>query len=267
MSEQHSSSLAEAVTVFISTLTPEQKQVSQQELNKFVRWFGGERPVRDLNAKEIGDFSNSISAYVTDSEKKLEPVRSFLSFAKKKKLIDVSLAPHLRVSKAKQGKPVKAGARGVIPVDLTPDGYASLEAELDMLKAERPRIAEQLRHAAADKDFRENAPLEAARERQGQIEARIREIDAILKGSTIIEEKPKASQTIGIGCVVKLRDLGTGEQLCYTLVSPSEANPLQGKLSIASPTGKALLDQEIGAVVEVVAPVGTLKYQIDDIKF
>ncbi len=259
-------SLAEAVTLFISTLSPEQKQSSQQELNKFVRWFGGNRAVRELNAREIGGYSDSISAHATDCDKKLDPVRSFLSFARKKNFIDVSLAPHLRVSKAKHGKPAKARAREVTPVDLTPEGYASLEAELEKLKNERPRIAEQLRHARADKDIRENAPLEAAREQQGQIEARIREVEAILQGSTIIAGKPKTSQTIGIGCMVTLQDLGTGEQLCYTLVSPSEANPTRGKLSIASPTGKALLNHETGAVIEVTAPAGKLRYQINEIK-
>ena len=267
MSEQQNPSLTEAVTMFISTLSPEQKQISQQELNKFIRWFGGERRVRELNAREIGDYGDSLSSHVTDKANKVEPVRSFLSFIKKKKFVDTSLAPHLRISKGKEGKPKKIVTREVTPVDLTPEGYAKLEAELDDLKKERPRIAEQLRHALADKDIRENAPLEAAKERQGQLEARIRGLEAMLKGSTIIDEKPQSSHTIGVGCTVTIRDLNTSEQLCYKLVSPSEANPAQGKLSIASPTGKALLDNTVGATVEVEAPAGILRYQVDDIKF
>lgn len=267
MSEQQRVSLSEAVTMFLATLSPEQKQESQQELNRFVRWYGGERPINELNAREIGNYSDNISAFVTDPVKKLEPVRSFLSYARKKKLIEVSLAPHLRVSKAKQGRSVRRVSVEIAPASLTSEGYAALESELEALKSERPRIAEQLRHALADKDFRENAPLEAARERQGQIEARIRDLEATLKGSTVIEKEPRTMQTAGVGCRVSLRDLSSGEQLCYTLVSPSEADPARGKLSIASPTGKALLHKEIGAVVEVIAPVGTFRYQIDDIKF
>lgn len=266
MSEQQNVSLSEAVTMFLATLSPEQKQESQQELNRFVRWYGGERPINELNAREIGNYGDNISAFVTDPVKKLEPVRSFLSYAKKKKLVEISLAPHLRVSKATQRRSLKRVSVEITPASLTSEGYATLESELEALKSERPRIAEQLRHALADKDFRENAPLEAAREHQGQIEARIRELEATLKGSTIAEEEPRTTQTAGIGCTVSLRDLGSGEKLCYTLVSPSEADPAQGKLSIASPTGKALLYKEIGAVVEVTAPVGTLRYQIDDIK-
>ena len=266
MSEQQNMSLSEAVTIFLATLSPEQKQESQQELNRFVRWYGGERPINELNAREIGNYGDNISAYVTDPVKKLEPVRSFLSYARKKKLVEISLAPHLRVSKAKLSRSARRSAVEISPVSLTPEGYATLESELETLKSERPRIAEQLRRALADKDFRENAPLEAARERQGHIEARIRELEAVLKGATIAEEEPNPLQTAGIGCTVSLRDLSSGEQLRYTLVSPTEADPAGGKLSIASPTGKALLYKETGAVVEVIAPVGTLRYQIDDIK-
>ena len=266
MSEQQNVSLSEAVTMFLATLSPEQKQESQQELNRFVRWYGGERPINELNAREIGNYGDNISAFVTDPVKKLEPVRSFLSYAKKKKLVEISLAPHLRVSKATQRRSVKRVSVEITPASLTSEGYATLESELEALKSERPRIAEQLRHASADKDFRENAPLEAAREHQGQIEARIRELEAALKGSTIAKEEPKPLHTAGVGCTVSLRDLSSGEQLRYTLVSPSEANPAGGKLSIASPTGRALLHKDIGAVVEVIAPVGTLRYQIDDIK-
>ena len=264
MTEQQSLSLSEAVTTFLATLSPEQKQESQQELNRFVRWYGAERPITGLIAREIGNYGDNVSSFVANPAKKLEPVRSFLAYAKKKKLIEISLAPHLRVSKGKQSRSVRKGSIDTTP--LTSEGYATLESELDVLKKERPRIAEQLRLAAADKDLRENAPLETAKEHQGQIEARIREIEATLKASTIIKKKPKGTKTVGVGCTVSLRDLGSGEQLRYILVSPSEANPAKGKLSIASPTGKALLDNEIGAVIEVIAPVGTLRYQIDEIK-
>jgi len=264
MTEQQSLSLSEAVTTFLATLSPEQKQESQQELNRFVRWYGAERPITGLIAREIGNYGDNVSSFVANPAKKLEPVRSFLAYAKKKKLIEISLAPHLRVSKGKQSRSVRKGSIDTTP--LTSEGYATLESELDVLKKERPRIAEQLRLAAADKDLRENAPLETAKEHQGQIEARIREIEATLKASTIIKKKPKGTKTVGVGCTVSLRDLGSGEQLRYILVSPSEANPTKGKLSIASPTGKALLDNEVGAEIEVIAPVGTLRYQIDEIK-
>lgn len=266
MSEEESLSLSEAVTQFLATLSPEQKQESQQELNRFVRWYGAERPVGGLTALEVGNYSDTLgSSSITDPAKRLEPVRGFLSYAKKKKLIGASLASHVRVSKAKQSGPRRRRSVEVTPVSLTSGGYAALQAELEALKAERPRIAEQLRHAAADKDFRENAPLEAARERQGQVEARIRDIEAITKGSTVIQESSRNAQTAGVGCTVGVCDLGSGEQSHYVLVSPGEADPARGRLSIASPIGRALLDREVGAVVEVMAPAGKLRYRIENI--
>ncbi len=266
MAEERNLTLSEAVTMFLATLSPERKQEGQQELKRFVRWYGAERPLADITAREVGDYGKSISASITDPGKKIEPVRAFLSYAKKQGLIETSLAPHLRITKAKQGRSAKRRAVEGAPVILTSEGYASLGVELESLKNERPAIAEQIRLAAADKDVRENAPLEAARERQGHIEARIREIEATLRGATVMDERPKSARKVGVGSTVSLSDLKYGDQLTYTLVSPSEANPAQGRLSIASPTGKALLDREAGAVVEVEAPVGTLRYRIDEVK-
>jgi transcription elongation factor GreA len=270
MAEERKLSLDEAVTMYLATLPPEQRQESQQELNRFVRWYGGDRLMSELGAREIGEYgesvSKSIKSSVTDPAKKIEPIRNFLTFAKKTKLTAVNLTPNLRVSKTKKGPAVKRSNNEPAQVHLTSEGHAAMKSELETLKDERPRVVEQIRHAAADKDFRENAPLDAAREHQGQLEARIRELEATIKGATIMKEKTSITLRIGIGCTVGLSDLTSGEQLHYTLVSPSESNPTKGKLSIASPTGKALLDQEIGTVVEVTAPVGTFRYRIEDIK-
>jgi transcription elongation factor GreA len=270
MAEERNLSLDEAVTMYLATLPPEQRQESQQELNRFVRWYGAERLMSELGAREIGEYGESVSksirSSVTDPAKKIEPVRNFLTYAKKTKLTGVNLAPNLRVSKTKKGPLVKRSNNEPAQVHLTSEGHAAMKSELESLKDERPRVVEQIRHAAADKDFRENAPLEAAREHQGQLEARIRELEATIKGATIMKEKTSITLRVGIGCTVGLFDLTSGEQLHYTLVSPSESNPTKGKLSIASPTGKALLDREVGAVVEVTAPVGMFLYRIEDIK-
>jgi transcription elongation factor GreA len=268
MAEQQNTTLDEAVTMFLATLSPEQKQESQQELNRFVRWFGAERRLSELTARDVGEYGEWLSSTVDDAAQKIEPVRLFLSSAKKRKLTDVNLASHLRVSKPKKGSVLKRGAKDkeTTPVHLTQEGHAAMKSELEALQSARPLVAEQIRHAAADKDFRENAPLEAAKEHQGRLEGRIRELEATLKGATIIEEKTTAPFKVGIGCTVGLCDLSSGEQLHYTLVSPNESNPAKGKISIASPTGKALLDKEIGTIVEVIAPVGTFKYRIVEIK-
>ncbi|MBM4452790.1 MAG: transcription elongation factor GreA, partial [Chloroflexi bacterium] len=148
---------------------------------------------------------------------------------------------------------------------LTAKGRASLEAELAALKNERPLIAEELQKAAADKDFRENAPLEAAREHQGQLEARIRELEAILKAAKDMEEKQASDYEINIGDTVLLCELTSNEEVRYTLVDAREANPLDGKISTASPVGQALLGRNKGDKIEVRVPAGVITYEIKDI--
>jgi len=265
MADNANISLSEAVTSFLGTLQPEKSNESQQELSKLVRWYGGDRKISEITALDIEHYSESLTTTLINPEKTLEAIRKFLIFAKKQKMITVSLASHVRISKGKQGRSSKKGVE-VESVVLTPEGYVRLEEELEQLKAQRPAIAEQIRLAAADKDVRENAPLEAARELQGQIEARIRDVETTLKGATLVENQTKSSFGIGVGCTVNLCDVDSGEQLCYKLVSPSEANPLEGKISIASPTGKALLDKEVGTVIKVDAPAGMMQYRIEAIK-
>ncbi|MFC2059085.1 GreA/GreB family elongation factor [Chloroflexota bacterium] len=266
MAKQRNLNLAEAATMFLSTLSPEQKQQSQQELNKFVLWYRSERLVSELTPREIAEYAERMNSLATDPVKKLEPVKAFLSYTRKEGLTTQNLAVHLRPSKTKGKLSTKRSHKGPEPVTLTSEGFTAMESELASLKSERPNMADQLRQAAADKDFRENAPLEAAREHQGQVEARIRELESTLSAATILKQSTTNRKRVGIGSKVVLHDLASGEQISYNLVSPSEAKPAEGKLSIASPTGKALLEQEIGVVVEVIAPLGTLSYKIEDIQ-
>ncbi|MBI4181093.1 MAG: transcription elongation factor GreA [Chloroflexi bacterium] len=151
-------------------------------------------------------------------------------------------------------------------VFLTQQGYTELEAELTILQVKRIEAIAEIRKAAADKDFRENAPLHAAREQRGHLEGRIMELEATLKLAVVIEEKQEATVKIGIGDSVTLGDLESGEELHYMLVSPKEVNPARGKISSISPIGQAIIGKEEGAIVMVVAPAGKLRYQIKKIE-
>lgn len=263
MFEKKEKTLAQAATQFLAGLSPEEREESQQELNKFVRWYGMERPLRELAAHEVANYAQRMERASANAMKRLEPVRVFLSYAKKEGLTETNLAVHLRVRKGspKQGAPIKGRER----VTLTMEGYQGLKAELSALQRERPKIADDIRRAAADKDFRENYPLEAARERQGLVEARIRELEAILRSAVVATGEVDIAK-VTLGSTVVLQDLSTGEELRYTLVNPSEASPIKGKISAASPTGKALLHRGKGEVIEVAAPGGILRYRIERIE-
>lgn len=252
--------LAEAATRFLATLTPSRRLESQQELNRFVRWCGGDRSIGDIKAPEIAHYAEEVGR--PDPIKKLQPVKAFLAYAKKQGLTLTNLAVHLKPKKVS----LKATPTREQPaVVLTSQGKADLETELEGLKGQRPRIVQDLAHARADKDFRENAPLDAARDAQGQLEARIQELERTLRASEVAE-KQQGSEKAAIGDTVVMKDLAWGDEVRYTLVGTSEANLLKGKLSVDSPTGKALLDRAEGEIVEFMAPAGLQRYQIISIK-
>jgi transcription elongation factor GreA len=149
---------------------------------------------------------------------------------------------------------------------MTSAGKDALQTELETLKSQRPKIAEELHNARADGDVRENAPLDAAREAQGQLEARIREIEATLQHAVISEETTPTGDAAHVGCSVTIANLTTGTQLSYQIVNAAEARPGTGKLSIESPVGKAIVGKRVGDEVQVAAPSGTIRFRIDRIE-
>jgi transcription elongation factor GreA len=259
-------SLGQVATQFILTLPSEERLRAQQEVYKFVRWYGEKRPLIGLTIPEVANYAEQITFSTTEVVEKLGILKTFLAYAHKQGLTRTNLAVHLKSKKTppKSASPLKR--RSHRKVLLTSQGYTDLKAELTTLKNERPRIAEELQKAASDKDFRENAPLEAAREYQGQLEARIRKLESTLKMAILVDEQQAGGREITFGDAVVLRDLASGEQVSYTLVDASEANPIEGKISVVSPMGQALLGRMKGQNVGVKAPAGVLHYQIEDIQ-
>ncbi len=255
-----------AAEYFISLKADDERAKAQPEVTKFVRWYGENRLINELKPQEIEDYAERLTTTITDVAEKIDPVKAFLSFSYKKGFIPVKLAPHIKFRKV----PSKVTYAYKLPdqksMTLTPQGFAELENELKALIAQRPKLAEDMRKAAADKDFRENAPLEAAREHAGKIEGKIKELEVILKTATILNDKQESGQVALIGYTVVLKDLTTDEKATYMLVDIKEANPSVGKVSVKSPIGKALVGHKVGERVEVIAPAGILPYEIIDIK-
>ena len=258
--------LGEAATRFLVTLPTENRLKVQQKVNKFVRWYGEKRFISELTAPEISTYAEQAHASATDSAEKLEPIKEFLSYAFKQGFTSSNLAPQIKFKKSTTKAKQSTKHQMEKTISLTAQGFSELEADLAALKNERPRVTEEIRRAAADKDFRENAPLAAAREYQGHLEGRISELESALKKATIINDKPIAHHKAGLGDIIVLKDLTANTQITYTLVDAREANPIKGKISIVSPIGKAIIGHTKGDTIKVVAPAGTLPYQIEDIK-
>ncbi|MFQ6019664.1 MAG: GreA/GreB family elongation factor [Dehalococcoidia bacterium] len=152
-------------------------------------------------------------------------------------------------------------------MELTSAGHAALEAELKALGAQRPAIAEELRLAMSDKDFRENAPLDVAREKQAHLEGRIREIEVTLKNAVIHENRRRETASwVRLGSTVLLRNVSSGATVRYTIVGPNEADAQKGKISDASPVGRAILERRQGDEVEVEAPAGVMRFRIEQVE-
>jgi len=255
-------SLGEAAVQFLAKLSSQERGASQPEVYKFVRWYGWERPFARLAAPEVASYAEQLSLSDTDYARKLELIRAFLAYAKKEGWSRTNLASHLKTRRAKTGSRVATKRNLPESACLTRQRYEELQAELADLKSKSLELIDEIRRAAADKDFRENAPLAAAREQRGHVEGRIKELEATLKAVTIIDEKRKPALKTGIGDSIVLNDLASGEELRYMIVDPREVDPTKGKISIASPLGKALIGRSDGEVVEISVPAGKLRYQI-----
>jgi transcription elongation factor GreA len=266
MDEGHSLSLKEAATRFLVSLPAEERQASQNEVYKFARWYGWEKPLTELSAPDIASYAERLSLSNADYVSKLEKVRSFLVYAKKQGWSQGSLASHLKAKKVKAPPRSRVHRDSPEAVLLTQQRYAELEAELAGLREKSTQLIEEIRRAAADKDFRENAPLAAAREQRGHIEGQIKELEETLKSAKIADQGRKSTLKITAGDAIVLCDLASSEELRYVLVSPREVDPTRGKISIASPIGKAVIGKRQGDVVEVAAPVGKLRYQIKQVE-
>ena len=141
---------------------------------------------------------------------------------------------------------------------ITEDGRATLEQELDELKGRRGDIAEKIAAARDFGDLSENAEYDAAREEQGLVETRIAEIEDILQNASIIQAT--AGSTVGLSSKVELK---TGDKtVVYSLVGPVEADPLSGKISNESPIGLQLMGKSVGDRVTISTPKGDTTYEI-----
>ncbi len=148
-------------------------------------------------------------------------------------------------------------------VYLTKAGYERLTKELERLKTtERHRISKAIGEARLQGDISENAEYDAAKDAQAHCESRIADLESKLMSVRIIENENIPSDKVFIGAIVSLKDMGTKETLKYTLVSPEEANYDEGKISIFSPIGKALLGHKENDEVDIKVPAGSLKYKI-----
>ena len=147
-------------------------------------------------------------------------------------------------------------------VPMSHSGYEKLEKELKRLKSiDRAAIVKEIEVALAHGDISENAEFHAAKERQGQIESRIRMVEDRLARAQVIDPSGQAPDQVRFGLTVELEDVETGEKVTYTILGEEESDAANGRISVTSPVARALLGKGVGDSVTVRVPKGTREFE------
>ncbi len=149
---------------------------------------------------------------------------------------------------------------------MTKAGYDKKMEELARLEnVERPAVVQAIVEAREKGDLSENAEYDAARERQGMLEAKIAELKSLIAGARIIDESKINTDEVQLLTKVTIKNLGNNIKMTYTIVTETESNLKEGKISITTPIAKGLVGHKVGDVVEIQAPAGLMKFEILDI--
>ena len=148
-------------------------------------------------------------------------------------------------------------------VVLTYDGLKNMEAELENLKTVRRKdVAEKIKEARGQGDLSENAEYDAAKEEQAEIEARIVQLEKMLRNAEVIDEEDGAKDTISLGTTVTVLDVEFDEEMEYTIVGSAEADPMNGRISNESPVGMALLGHTKDDIIMIETPDGEVEFKV-----
>jgi transcription elongation factor GreA len=150
---------------------------------------------------------------------------------------------------------------------MTPEGARKLREELVRLKEERPRISRDIEVAREHGDLSENAEYHAAKERQGMVEARIKDLEDKLSRAEVIDPTKLSGTKVRFGATVTLINVATDEEVKYRIVGAEESDLNQGSISISAPLARALIGKEVGDEVTVQLPIGQRKYEISTVEF
>lgn len=146
---------------------------------------------------------------------------------------------------------------------LTKEGYEKIVAEHEELVAvKRKEVAERIKEALSYGDISENAEYDAAKNEQAELEERIHKLENMMRKAKIIDESEAATDRVSVGVKVRVKEMGTGDEMDFTIVGSTEADPFEGKISNESLVGAALLNKELNEIVEIAVPDGIVNYKV-----
>ena len=149
---------------------------------------------------------------------------------------------------------------------LTQEGYDKIVAEHEeLVSVRRKEVSERLKEAISYCDLSENAEYDSAKDEQAELEERIVKLENMIRTAKIIDESDMSNDFVGVGLKVKIKDMDSGENMEFTIVGSTEADPFAGRISNESLVGQHLLGKKKGEIAEIVVPDGVLHYKVEDI--
>ena len=272
--------LIKSVNLYTNRMRKSRKETIKNDLSSFIQWltislenksYDKNTNLENINLNIIEPFFIEQYVKITNlkhsnqnASKKLTVARDYLNYIHTEGFTESNLGNHIRNKKGRRSGSVslKSKVHEGDLVEISKEYHDSLEKELNVKYKEREDVVVDINKAAADKDFRENAPLEAAREKQGLIESQIKTIEETLRKSVIFNTKRsnKKNKIAQIGSKVTLEK--ENKRTKINLVASPEADVNLSKISLESPLGKALLGKGENDHVTISAPAGEIKYKI-----
>ncbi len=250
--------------------TPVFDEAARVAVTRFVSHCTPHLPISELKPYGMAVFQETVGANATNIEGRLQPVKEFLRYCwKQRGYTEENLGNHLRI---KRSSAVKDGAQveheEAERFEMTEEGLEQLKAELERYQAEMPLAVQAVAAAREDKDIRENAPLEAAREYQERLRSRIAELEYQIAHADVKREAETGFAHLGSTVQVEQVDEdgnGSGRTAEYTLVGPTEVDAAARRISVESPMGRGLVNKSVHDIVEFEAPRGTMRFRVREV--
>ncbi|MBI5949391.1 MAG: transcription elongation factor GreA [Chloroflexi bacterium] len=251
-----------ALDDYMKSLKPDQRfGAATSYVERYVDRVGRDFMVSTLSGSRVEGYAEQwIKPTDPAAGEQVQALKAWFAFLKKKNYTVQNFGIHIRVRKV-AGRTTGSEVRlEEAPVEMTAEGLDALRRELDELNTRKPELVFAITTAREDKDFRENAPLDAAREALAFHEQRVKQIETALKRAVVVETS--VDDKAVVGSMVTVERMDTGIVATYKLVSANEANAAEKKISVESPVGKQLLGKRAGDEVQVAAPSGAIEYRV-----
>lgn len=255
--------LGDAFKEYLDSLKPGQRVADEAFVKHYVSFVGYEQTIDTLSGSRVESYVETrITSTDPNAEVRVAALKRWFQYLKKKGHTTENFGIHVRVRRS--GRAASGAQRTRVeeaPIEMTQEGLDQLQRELAELESNRPELVKAISIAREDKDFRENAPLDAAREALGYNEGRVKAIQEALKRAVVV--RGGRDERSSLGSTVQVTRLNDEKALSYKLVSANEANAREFRISVESPVGKQLLGRAPGDEVVVEAPSGAIHLRID----